>query len=207
MGARTFVRANPRPRGRVPRQQMLQWGRALSYAQIDAARPHACAPKGFNGGAHFRTRKSRRHSRKRVFDLQLQWGRALSYAQIVSSAPQMAWYSGLQWGRALSYAQITIHLAGRSCIPHFNGGAHFRTRKCKALTLLDEHYAASMGARTFVRANDPQTRMALMGQIASMGARTFVRANLPRWRTPPRPRSPLQWGRALSYAQIADRQL
>ncbi len=180
MGARTFVRANRCERARPRLPTLLQWGRALSYAQMsfrrfsyqhgavasmgartfvranllwpsDAAR----ADTGFNGGAHFRTRKCSSAPRLQSSTTSLQWGRALSYAQIISSSrPETGKAPAsmgartfvranvkirsertrrgleLQWGRALSYAQI---LRGRRS----QTGVHL----------------ASMGARTFVRAN------------------------------------------------------
>src|SRR5438876_337306 len=85
----------------------------------------------------------------------------------------------LQWGRALSCAEIAyrwlplLQQSGR-----FNGAAHSRARKLKAAARRTAGSAASMGPRTLVRGNSARLRLR--------------RSSL----------AQLQWGRALSCAEM-----
>ncbi len=91
----------------------------------------------------------------------------------------------LQWGRARSSAEICAVAAG------------YRCRRADA----------SMGPRSFERGNDVQRRAALDRDMpASMGPRSFERGNADAIAAQAAVRvATLQWGRARSSAEIADR--
>ncbi len=201
MGARTFVRAN---------------------RHLDAAL-HA-RPARFNGGAHFRTRKfvqdelaeqavtasmgartfvraNRAEHRIAAGQRELQWGRALSYAQIVISLSLSCGSAYASMG-ARTFVRANWRRIGftRCVIPGFNGGAHFRTRKCAACRRATASHRASMGARTFVRANSSKTLFLWWCRLLQWG-RALSYAQISDGNPSSEP-TRLQWGRALSYAQI-----
>jgi len=116
------------------------------------------------------------------FSFWLQWGRALSSAemtQLIRLAP-VASCDSLQWGRALSSAEIRIFRMVRQPVR-----------------------PASMGPRPFERGNQLVTALMVPGVYASMGPRPFERGNgnltLARRGLI---LEQLQWGRALSSAEI-----
>ena len=155
MGPRPFERGNPKPHisarpavthfnGAAPFRarklayisrngafhDVLQWGRALSSAEIESSAMAGVITGYFNGAAPFRARKYVvvRDAQGRV--VALQWGRALSSAEIFSPWLPPRCRSLLQWGRALSSAEI----------------GHRRIAQCRV-------YATSMGPRPFERGN------------------------------------------------------
>src|SRR5437773_2019780 len=104
MGPRTLVRGNVQLGVGITQVNVLQWGRALSCAEIDVAHLADDLQTGFNGAAHSRARKCNKETAKGKEMESLQWGRALSCAEMI-------------------YADHAYRFA--SC---FNGAAHSRAR-------------------------------------------------------------------------------
>jgi len=131
MGPRPFERGNVLSELHYTGEVRLQWGRALSSAEIGSIRfdrggraPASMGPRPFERG----NRRARRCGRfdftasmgprpfergnRVVGDLarelaeQLQWGRALSSAEISGGCGSFSVCIELQWGRALSSAEI-----------------------------------------------------------------------------------------------------
>src|SRR5881296_3114818 len=92
MGPRALARGNLRRRGHQTELEELQWGRALSRAEMrKSSSTLSCANA-------------------------LQWGRALSRAEMNREAGIGNPLPALQWGRALSRAEIApagVRLTGR----------------------------------------------------------------------------------------------
>ncbi len=132
----------------------------------------------------------------------LQWGRALSHAEIrrrgqLSGVARDASMGPRTFARGNESSQ-TQAASWRS----FNGAAHFRTRKCQAHHRNPAGGHASMGPRTFARGNPEPVRSYWRHVYASMGPRTFARGNYDcAWNE--FNVAELQWGRALSHAEMS----
>src|SRR5947207_218870 len=105
MGPRTLVRGNMTLLQTAPQAAVLQWGRALSCAEIVRRRDHLCQ----HGPASMGPRTLVRGN--------------------LAGVTVTEFLSPLQWGRALSCAEMVIVRTPRGTSLSFNGAAHSRARK------------------------------------------------------------------------------
>ncbi len=203
----------------------LQWGRALSHAEIQKSSPSRVRSSCFNGAAHFRTRKFPATNAVQRTVSKLQWGRALSHAEINRMLKSFLPPAQLQWGRALSHAEMCAGGVTDRALQRFNGAAHFRTRKSRRSLSLSAECACFNGAAHFRTRKLTIRAVSATIKLASMGPRTFARGNEWRDSSSLRPGASfngaahfrtrkfqpplqsvapyvLQWGRALSHAEI-----
>ena len=132
MGPRPFERGNVRfPRDRQPKSSaLLQWGRALSSAEIR----NRCVARGrfahFNGAAPFRARKFEIDADWLREQILLQWGRALSSAEIRTTRSHPRSIGTTSMGpRPFERGNSERSREARHRPAYFNGAAPFRARK------------------------------------------------------------------------------